>query len=131
MLDGLVRAAALGLGHVEVVVWVRSVSDQLGQELQSVDLVDRVAEVLDAAGEVEDDHQSRVDLVGCVSGKTRPLGIERCAQLTELRRQPLSLATGVGFGQARHVPGRLCGPIYHRWRPERQERPALRGHPAA
>lgn len=86
MLDGLVRTAALGLGHVEVVVWLRAVADHLGEKLQSVDLVDRVAEVFDAAGEVEDDHQRRVDLVGRVSGKTCPLGIERCAQLTELRR---------------------------------------------
>ena len=32
------------------------VAEQLGQELEAGDPVDRIAEVLDAAGEVENDH---------------------------------------------------------------------------
>ena len=79
MLDRLVRATALGLDHVEIIVGVRAVTDQLGQELQSVDLVYRIAEVLDAAGEIEDDHQCRVDLIGCASVKTCSLSVERRA----------------------------------------------------
>ncbi|WP_232210211.1 hypothetical protein [Propionibacterium sp. oral taxon 192] len=73
------------------------IPDQLRKELQSIDFVDRVAEIFDAASEVENDHQSWVDFVGSVSGKTRSLCVESCAQFAKLRRQPFPLAPGVGF----------------------------------
>ena len=98
MPDALLRPPDGAFGHVEVVVGVGAVTEELGQELQPFDAVDRVAEVFDAAREVENHNERRVDLVGSVGAQTRTLSGEGVCQVLELRRESLALSSRSGLG---------------------------------
>jgi len=89
--DRLIGAALLLIDHVEVVVGLSTIPQELREELQAVDVIDGVAEILDAAGKVEHHDQRGIDLIRSVSAQPCPLGGERVDQLAELRCQPLPL----------------------------------------
>ena len=131
MLNGLVRTAALGLHHVEIVVRVRLLPDQFRQELQPVNFVDRVAEIRDAASEVKDHYQGRIYLVRRVRRETCALGIERRAQFTKLRCQACALPAAGWFGQAWQIACFLFWSACNLWWPECQEGPRFGRHPVA
>lgn len=107
MLDGLVRTAALELHHVEIVVRVRLLPEQLRQKLQPVDFIDGVTEISDAAGGVKDHYQRRIHLIRLVRRETCALSIERRAQFTELRCQACTLPAGGWFGQTWQIAALL------------------------
>jgi hypothetical protein len=116
---------------VKVVVRFCAITDQFRQELQTLDAIDRVAEVLDAAGEVEDDDQGGVYLVGYVVGEPSSFCVEGTGELAELGCEPLSLASTARSRQPRHVPTGLGGTVNDDRRTKGEQRPGFSGHSAA
>ncbi len=97
MLHGLVYAACLAFGHVEIVIGIDSIAQELGKELEPVDLVDRVLEVLHGTCQVEHHDQRGVYLIRGGFGEARSLGFKSGSEFSELRRESCALTTCAWF----------------------------------
>ena len=93
MLNRFVGSASIWVDHVKIVVGIGLISREFGEKLEAVHFVDRVAEVSDAACKIEYDDQCGIDLLGQPFSELCSLGFEGVCQSSELRRQPLFLAT--------------------------------------
>ncbi|GAA1793957.1 hypothetical protein GCM10009811_18390 [Nostocoides veronense] len=98
---------------MEVVVRLRILVQELGEELKAFHVLDRVAELLDGAGEVEYQDEFGINLIDLSVRDDSSFGIERLDKRLELRRQPLTLSRCRGCGETRGVPVRLPRALAH------------------
>ena len=91
MRNRFVSAARLAVRYVEVVVRFGVVAGHLGEELKAINLRDGLVEVLNGAGEVEDDDEGWICFDRGADSACHALRVEGVDKLCELRVQAFAL----------------------------------------